>query len=113
MLQPNFELLWEQNKKKLNPKDFLQNGKQEFPGQSLESFSRKYCNMENPWLSVWTCVHQTSLPKLKCWKSITDPAWQIEYTIMVQPWKIRKDANQFRMHVLSWNSDILGISFKL
>ena len=39
-------------RKKLNPKDFLRNGKQEFSGQSLESFSREYCNMENFWLSI-------------------------------------------------------------
>ena len=50
----NQTLSYYENKirKKLNPKDFLQNGKQEFPGQSLESFSREYCNMENFWLSV-------------------------------------------------------------
>ena len=34
-------------RKNLNPKDFLQNAKEEFPGQSLESFSREYSNMEN------------------------------------------------------------------
>ena len=34
-------------RKKLNPKDFFRNAKQEFPGQSLESFSREYYNMKN------------------------------------------------------------------
>ena len=32
---------------KINPENFLQNAKQEFPYQSLESFSGEYYNMEN------------------------------------------------------------------
>ena len=49
--------------KNINLKDFLQNTKQEFSCQSLESFSREYCYMENKILSlqfepVW--VKQTS-----------------------------------------------------
>ena len=32
---------------KINPENFLQNAKQEFPCQSLESFSGEYYNMEN------------------------------------------------------------------
>ena len=38
-----------QNKirKNMNPKNFLRNAKQEFPCQSLESFSGEYYNMEN------------------------------------------------------------------
>ena len=32
---------------KINPENFLRNAKQEFPCQSLESFSGEYCNMEN------------------------------------------------------------------
>ena len=34
-------------RKNINPKTFLQNAKQEWPCQSLESFSGVYCNMEN------------------------------------------------------------------
>ena len=33
--------------KNLNPKDFLRNAKQEFLGQSLESFPKEYYNMES------------------------------------------------------------------
>ena len=38
-----------QNKirKDINPENVLRNAKQEFPCQSLESFSGEYCNMEN------------------------------------------------------------------
>ena len=38
-----------QNKirKNINPENFLRNAKQEFPCQSLESFSGEYYNMEN------------------------------------------------------------------
>ena len=32
---------------KINPENFLRNAKQEFPCQSLESFSGEYYNMEN------------------------------------------------------------------
>ena len=32
---------------KIKPENFLQNAKQEFPCQSLESFSGEYYNMEN------------------------------------------------------------------
>ena len=32
---------------KINPENLLQNAKQEFSRQSLESFSGEYCNMEN------------------------------------------------------------------
>ena len=44
MFQRNIKQLWttlEQNKKNINPKNFLRNAKQEFPCQSLESFSRE------------------------------------------------------------------------
>ena len=34
-------------RKNVNPENFLQNAKQEFPCQSLKSFSGEYCNMEN------------------------------------------------------------------
>ena len=33
--------------RKINPKNFLQNAKQEFPYQSLESFSGEYYNTES------------------------------------------------------------------
>ena len=33
--------------RKINPKNFLRNAKQEFSCQSLESFSGEYYNMEN------------------------------------------------------------------
>ena len=53
-----------QNKitKKINPKNFLQNTKQEFPFQSLESFSGEYYNMENKILDFQfgpVCANQT------------------------------------------------------
>ena len=38
---------------KINPENFLRNAKQEFPCQSLESFSGEYCNMENKILNFW------------------------------------------------------------
>ena len=34
-------------RKNINPENFLRNAKQEFPCQSLESFSGEYYNMEN------------------------------------------------------------------
>ena len=53
-----------QNKirKNINPKNFLRNAKQEFPFQSLESFSDEYCNMENKVLDFQfgpVCTNQT------------------------------------------------------
>ena len=53
-----------QNKirKNINPKNFLQNAKQEFPCQSLESFSGEYYNMENKILDFHfgpVCANQT------------------------------------------------------
>ena len=47
MLQPDFELLWGQNKEKSKSQRLLWNAKQECPGQKLKSFSREYYNMEN------------------------------------------------------------------
>ena len=43
-----------QNKirKNINPENFLRNAKQEFPCQSLESFSGEYYNMENKILDI-------------------------------------------------------------
>ena len=53
-----------QNKimKNINPENFLQNAKQEFPCQSLESFSGEYYNMENKILNFQfgpVCTNQT------------------------------------------------------
>ena len=50
------------SRKKINPKNFLQNAKQEFPCQSLESFSGEYYNMENKILDFQfepVCAKQT------------------------------------------------------
>ena len=47
---------------KINPKNFLRNAKQEFPCQSLESFSGEYYNMENKILDFQfgpVCANQT------------------------------------------------------
>ena len=47
---------------KINPKNFLQNAKQEFPYQSLESFPGEYYNMENKILNFQfgpVCANQT------------------------------------------------------
>ena len=53
-----------QNKirKNINPKKFLRNTKQEFPCQSLESFSEEYYSMENKILDFQfrpACANQT------------------------------------------------------
>ena len=53
-----------QNKirKNINPKNFLRNAKQEFPCQSLKSFSGEYYNMENKILDFQfgpVCAKQT------------------------------------------------------
>ena len=47
---------------KINPENFLRNAKQEFPCQSLESFSGEYYNMENKILDFQfepVCAKQT------------------------------------------------------
>ena len=49
-------------RKKINPENFLRNAKQEFPCQSLESFSGEYYNMENKILDFQfepMCAKQT------------------------------------------------------
>ena len=46
---------------KINPQNFLRNAKQEFPCQSLESFSGEYYNKENKILDFQfgpVCVNQ-------------------------------------------------------
>ena len=43
----NYVLHENKIRKNTNPENFLWNAKQEFPCQSLESFSREYYNMEN------------------------------------------------------------------
>ena len=53
-----------QNKirKNINPENFLWNAKQEFPCQSLESFSEECYNMENKFLDFQfgpVCANQT------------------------------------------------------
>ena len=50
-------------RKNINPENFLQNAKQEFPCQSLESFSVEYYNMENKILNFQfepVCTKQNS-----------------------------------------------------
>ena len=49
-------------RKNINPENFLRNAKQEFPCQSLESFSEEYYNMENKILDFQfgpVCANQT------------------------------------------------------
>ena len=49
-------------RKNVNPENFLQNAKQEFPCQSLKSFSGEYHNMENKILDLQfepVCAKQT------------------------------------------------------
>ena len=49
-------------RKKINPENFLRNAKQEFPCQSLESFSGESYNMENKILNFQfepVCAKQT------------------------------------------------------
>ena len=49
-------------RKNINLENFLQNAKQKFPCQSLESFSGEYYNMENKILSFQfepVCANQT------------------------------------------------------
>ena len=43
----NYVLHENKIRKNINPENFLWNAKQEFPYQSLESFSREYYNTEN------------------------------------------------------------------
>ena len=48
--------------KNVNPKNLLRNTRQEFPCQSLKSFSGEYYNMENKILDIQfepVCVKQT------------------------------------------------------
>ena len=57
-----------QNKirKNINPKNILRNEKQEFPCQSLESFSEEHYNMENKILNFQfgpICTNQTRHPQ--------------------------------------------------
>ena len=57
----------------------------------------------------------TKLTQITVWKQSRwsrNPVWPLEYTRMVQLWKIWKDVNQLWMRVLSPNSDSYGISFK-
>ena len=70
---------------------------------------------QNLQLPVWTFVHQTNSPKLFCWKRprwSRNSVWLMEYTRMVQQWKMWKDANQLRKHVLSWNWQLENISWQ-
>ena len=49
-------------RKNVNPENFLRNAKQEFPCQSLKSFSGEYHNMENKILDLQfepVCAKQT------------------------------------------------------
>ena len=46
----NYVLHKNKIRKNINPENFLQDAKQEFLCQSLESFSGEYCNMENEML---------------------------------------------------------------
>ena len=49
-------------RKKINPKNFLRNAKQEIPCQNLESLSGEYSNMENKILDIrfgTVCANQT------------------------------------------------------
>ena len=99
-----------QNKirKNINPENFLRNAKQEFPCQSLESFSEEYYNMENKILDFQfgpVCANQTR-PNYSV-GSEQDEA-EIQYNRWSTPewcnWKMWKDINQLRMRVLSRNS---------
>ena len=65
----NYVLQEKKIRKNINPENFLQNAKQEFPCPSLESFSGEYYNMENKILGLdLCCVHQPNSPKLQRWK---------------------------------------------
>ena len=101
-----------QNKirKNINPENFLRNAKQEFPCQSLESFSGEYYNMENkildfqfgPVLCAPTKLAQITaleVTKMKQKSSMTDGVNQNG-----APVKNVKRINQLRMRVLSRNS---------
>ena len=58
----NYVLHQNKIRKNINPKNFLWNAKQEFPCQSLESFSGEYYNMENKILDFQfgpVCANQT------------------------------------------------------
>ena len=58
----NYVLHENKIRKNINPENFLRKAKQEFPCQSLESFSGEYCNMENKVLNFLfgpVCANQT------------------------------------------------------
>ena len=77
-------------RKNINPENFLRNAKQEFPCQSLESFSGEYYNMENKILDFQfglVCANQTRLntvlkaAKMKEKSSTTDGVHQNGATV--------------------------------
>ena len=58
----NYVLHENKIRKNINPENFLRNAKQEFPYQSLESFSGEYYNIENEILDFQfgaVCANQT------------------------------------------------------
>ena len=60
----NYVLHRNKIRKNKNPKNFLQNAKQEFLWQSLESFSGEYYNMESKILNFQfepVCTNQTQV----------------------------------------------------
>ena len=88
----------------INPENFLRNAKQEFPCHSLESFSEEYYSMENKILDFQfgpVCANQTR-PNYSV--RSRNPVWPMECPRMAQLWKMWKDINQLRIHMLSPNS---------
>ena len=84
-------------RKNINTENFLRNAKQEFPCQSLESFSEEYYNMENKILDFQfgpVCANQTRPnysvgrnSKMKQKSSMIDGVHQNNATVKNQPVK--------------------------
>ena len=93
-----------------------------FCGTQSKNFHAKVWKVSLENTTTWkiksstSSVCQSNSPKLQCWKRARwsrNPVWPMEYTTMVQLWKMWKDINQLRLCVLSLNSGSSGISFRI
>ena len=103
-------------RKNIDPENFVRNVKQEFPYQSLESFSGEYYNMETKIFGFQfgpLCANQTH-PNYTV-GSEQDEA-EILYDRWSTPewcnWRMSKDINQLRISVQSRNSDSKAFHLK-
>ena len=85
----------------MSPENFLRNAKQEFPSQSLESFSGEYYNMKNKILDFQFGPVCTNQIRPNCSVGSKQDEAEIQYDPWSTPewYKMWKDINQLRMCV--------------